>query len=48
MGAFNKLDAEMEKEQQKNQSAQIRFSHAYKLFYCMPLKKKNNKTQQNL
>lgn len=40
MWAFNKLDVEMENEQQRNLSAQIRFSHAHKRFYCMPLKKK--------
>lgn len=39
MWAFSKLDVEMEKEQQRNLSAQIRFSHAHKRFYCMPLKK---------
>lgn len=46
-----KLDVEMEKEQQKNPSAQIRFSHAQKLFCCIPQKKtkrKNTKKQQNL
>lgn len=40
MGAFNKSDVETGKEQQRNLSTQIRFSHAHKLFYCMPLKKK--------
>lgn len=50
MGTFNKLDAEMKKEQQKNPSTQIRISHAYKLFYCMPLKRnpKTNKTSNTI